>query len=87
MNSGRLFGFNGESQRIRLCVQDRGIAGDTFYTLVITPHSEQRVEQEIDYNQPFKNSIVSIIPASEWGTIIVDGKTLSDHVQEKLISL
>jgi hypothetical protein len=87
MNSEHLFGFNGDSQRIRLCVQDRGIAGDTFYTLIIAHLAEPRLEQEIDYNQPFKNSVVSTIPASEWDNIIVDGKRLSEHVQEKLISL
>lgn len=86
MNERDIFVFNRGSQRIRLCIQDRGVAGDTFYTLILDPDAEPRIEQEIEYNQPFKSPSILTIPTDRWDLIEVGGKKLSDYVREKMPS-
>lgn len=84
MNKLVHFSLNGDVKRIRICAEDRGIAGDTIYTLILNSDSEPRVEMEIDHNQSFKSAAVTTIPKQEWDSIILDGKALSEHVSEIL---
>ena len=78
---------NKGKQRIQLCTHDRGVAGDSIYTLILDPLSEPTIEEEVDFNQPFKTSRVSMIAKDHWETILVAGKTLSEHVEEKMTQI
>lgn len=84
MNKLVHFSLNGDVKRIRICAEDRGISGDTIYTLILNGEREPRIDMEVDHNQAFKSATVTSIPKQEWDTITVDGKTLSERVAEVL---
>src|SRR4026208_1453675 len=67
-----------------LTSEDRGIAGDTAYTLVFTDRGEMLVQVTRRHEQKYRAPEVSEIPARDVATTTVNGVPLLRIVVQKL---